>query len=479
MASSLHAVNPLIGYAVTEKLTKANHALWKAQVLAMVRGARLEGHLNGASKPPPATLKEKQGDKVVDVPDEEHSQWMATDQQVLAFLLSSVTKEILSQVAASATAAGTWGIIQGMLSSMTRARAVSTRIALATTKKGDMSIAEYVGKTRSPSLDLEYNPIVSALVSRSDAISVGEVYSQLLSFEQRMELLHGDTQHLANIANQGRGSQRGRGSGRGGNRGRGRGNQPRQNTGGANNYQGGANNNNSKPRCQLCLKEGHEVIDCWYRFEEDFVPNKKYAGSATTSYGVNMNWYTDSGASDHVTGDLEKLTVRDRYKGQDQVHTASWAGMSISHIGHSIVKTPSRDLHLKNILYVPNANKNLVFVHRLATDNSAFLEFHPNFFLIKNQVTKKTLLRGRCQQGLYSLPSAPPNKQAFSAIKQTFEKWHNRLGHPSSPIVEKVISNFKLPILVELNKNSVCDACQKAKNHQLPYSSLRVCLAFL
>jgi hypothetical protein len=39
----------------------------------------------------------------------------------------------------------------------------------------------------------------------------------------------------------------------------------------------------------------------------------------------------------------------------------------------------------KNILHVPSASKSLVSVHKLARDNDAFLEFHPNFFLIKEQ----------------------------------------------------------------------------------------------
>lgn len=50
MASSLSAiVNPLVDIAITEKLSKANHAMWKAHVLAAVRGSRLEGHLTGAT----------------------------------------------------------------------------------------------------------------------------------------------------------------------------------------------------------------------------------------------------------------------------------------------------------------------------------------------------------------------------------------------------------------------------------------------
>jgi hypothetical protein len=32
------------------------------------------------------------------------------------------------------------------------------------------------------------------------------------------------------------------------------------------------------------------------------------------------------------------------------------------------------------VLHVPSAAKNLVSVHKLAADNNAYLEFHPNFF---------------------------------------------------------------------------------------------------
>lgn len=57
-----------------------------------------------------------------------------------------------------------------------------------------------------------------------------------------------------------------------------------------------------------------------------------------------------------LTSNLEKLSVRDKYNGQDQVHTANGAGMRINNIGHTILHTPKRDLHLKNILNVPSAH---------------------------------------------------------------------------------------------------------------------------
>lgn len=93
-----------------------------------------------------------------------------------------------------------------------------------------------------------------------------------------------------------------------------------------------------------------------------------------------------------MTGELEKLHAKEKYKGGDQIHTANGSGMGISHIGRTTVHTPSRNIHLNNVLYVPEAKKNLVSVHRLTTDNSVFLEFHPEFFLVKDQATKNTLL---------------------------------------------------------------------------------------
>jgi histone deacetylase 1/2 len=134
-------------------------------------------------------------------------------------------------------------------------------------------------------------------------------------------------------------------------------------------------------QCQVCLKEGHNAASCWHRFDADYVPDEKLANTVVHRYGVDSNWYTDTGATDHITSELDKLVIHDKYNGNDQIRTASGAGMNINHIGKAIVSTPNCNLHLNNFLHVPNAKKNLVSVHRLAADNNAFLEFHPNFFL--------------------------------------------------------------------------------------------------
>jgi hypothetical protein len=92
----------------------------------------------------------------------------------------------------------------------------------------------------------------------------------------------------------------------------------------------------------------------------------------------------DSGATNHITSELEKLTARDKYHGGKQVHAANGYGMEITHIGHSTLCSLSSNIHLKNILCVPKASKNIVSIHRLTR-----VEFHLNHFLLRNRRQRK------------------------------------------------------------------------------------------
>jgi histone deacetylase 1/2 len=47
--------------------------------------------------------------------------------------------------------------------------------------------------------------------------------------------------------------------------------------------------------------------------------------------------------------------------------------------------------------------------------------------------------------------------------------WHCHLGHPAFPVVQQVLSRNQIPFDPESNKETVCDACQQGKSHQLPY----------
>jgi hypothetical protein len=102
--------------------------------------------------------------------------------------------------------------------------------------------------------------------------------------------------------------------------------------------------------------------------------------SAAASYNLDSVWYADSAATVHITRDLDKLTMKENYGGQDQVHTTNDVGMTIKHISHYTVSTPYRHILLKNVLHVPQDTRNLASVHWLTSDNDVFLELHPHFF---------------------------------------------------------------------------------------------------
>jgi hypothetical protein len=67
--------------------------------------------------------------------------------------------------------------------------------------------------------------------------------------------------------------------------------------------------------CQICKIHGHPASECWWSYEDhsgcddDDVKGDDKEKGALVSYGVDTNWYTDSGATHHLTSRLNKLSV--------------------------------------------------------------------------------------------------------------------------------------------------------------------------
>jgi histone deacetylase 1/2 len=113
----------------------------------------------------------------------------------------------------------------------------------------------------------------------------------------------------------------------------------------------------------------------------------------------------DTGATDHITSDLDRLAIRDAYNGNMRVHVGNGAGLHISHVVHGTLNTTAKtlSLSLRNILHVPNITKNLLFAHKLTKDNDVFIEIHLYHFIVKDQESKRRVLQGRCESGLYPI----------------------------------------------------------------------------
>jgi hypothetical protein len=121
------------------------------------------------------------------------------------------------------------------------------------------------------------------------------------------------------------------------------------------------------------------VFKCYKGFDPSYMGEEKGANAAT-SYGVDSNWYADSDATDHMTGELDKVVVKDMYNDHGRIYTTSGSGKHITHIGKSIIRTMYCDLALNHVLHSPQTSTNLASVHHITSDNNVFFELHPDFF---------------------------------------------------------------------------------------------------
>jgi hypothetical protein len=242
-SSSNGVITTVVLQPVAEKLTRNNHSTWRAQVLATLCGARLEGFITGKKKAPTAEVEVKEGNDKIIILNPEYEDWHAADTQVLGFLLTSVSKETLVRTAAPKSTAEAWKILEDQLATQTRAHAVNTRMALATTRKGSLSVAKYLAKMQAldndmamagkplndedlvqyilAGLDEDFDSVVNSVLAHPQAITVSELAAQMLSFQSQVDLRNGGSCSSTNFARRGRGGFRhGGGRGRGGRGGR-------------------------------------------------------------------------------------------------------------------------------------------------------------------------------------------------------------------------------------------------------------------
>lgn len=75
------------------------------------------------------------------------------------------------------------------------------------------------------------------------------------------------------------------------------------------------------------------------------------------------SWLLDSGATNHITGDLNNLHLHHPYQGTDQVTVGNGNTLPIHNTGNGPLPTPSHSFQLRNVLHVPGIQSNLLFVH--------------------------------------------------------------------------------------------------------------------
>ena len=215
MATSSSTMLQGLGNPPSEKLTRANHLLWKAQVMPAFRGARMLGLLNGKEAAPSETMTVEKEGKEVTVDNPAYDRWIELDQRALSYLLGSLSPDILTQTIGLDTSAEVWALINSIFASKSKASRTSLRGGLSNTKKLDMTADQYVAKMRGFAIELiaagrdiddeelvefllngldeEYDGLVSAVLAM-DTCSVSDLHGLLAAHDMRQEMLSGGGQ---------------------------------------------------------------------------------------------------------------------------------------------------------------------------------------------------------------------------------------------------------------------------------------------
>ena len=186
--------------------------------------------------------------------------------------------------------------------------------------------------------------------------------------------------------------------------------------------------------CQICGTQGHTAKRC-PSFNLVPVQSSNNANSplgmnstwqpqahyTSHSPSANTSWVLDSGASHHVTADLNNLSLHTPYVGNDDVMLGDGSNLQISHTGSVSLPTPTVSFHLKDVLCVPQMHKNLISILLFCITNNVSIELFPTCFHVKDLQTGKILLRGGTKDGVYVWPAAQslPPILAFSTVKTT------------------------------------------------------------
>lgn len=184
------------------------------------------------------------------------------------------------------------------------------------------------------------------------------------------------------------------------------------------------------------------------------------------------NWYTDTGATDHITAGMEKLSMHKKYHGKDQMQVANGACITISHISRTYIPTyvvPWNwatfcmfPIHIEifylfiviHLITIPILNfTQIIFLLRIGSRRSFFFkanvrEDYIHWWLLPLPWARKLSLVSRLLR-IYGIVNSVIPLQLLFII------FFTQIIRPVAQI--KDITH-------------VCNTCQQAKSHQLSFS---------
>ena len=494
-ATNLLAVN----MSNITRLTNVNYLMWSRQIQALLEGHELHSFLEKINSTPEAVIN---NNGLVE-PNPAYAPWRRQDRLLYSAIIGAISLPVQPLVASATTTHEVWSTLNLIFGTPTRGHIKQLKYQIKSCTKGTKTISEYMRtiKTKSDELALlgkpldaedlieqilaglpeEYKSEIDAVNGRDSLISFSELTEKLLNREAVIVCDQPNTPSFPVTANAVSKSNNNNNN----NRGPWKPSFTPRNNNYTNNNNFNSNNGGRGPRpylgrCQACGIQGHSAQHCpsFKVVATDAVShannNSHWRPMAHTAF-VNAHhpdaWLMDSGASHHVTSDMNNLASHVQYSGPDGVVVGNGATLPITHTGSLSLKSPSRDFSLNNVLYAPSMQKNLISVNRFCKTNKTSVEFFPHMFQVKDLQTGTPVLTAPANGNVYEWPPGQPRTPLAltTTTSSSSLDWHHRLGHPAFPVLQKISSSFSPGFSCRNLNSSHCNACSINKSHKLPF----------
>ncbi|KAF6173286.1 hypothetical protein GIB67_026981 [Kingdonia uniflora] len=127
-----------IHHLISVKLDQTNYLLWLTQFKPLLKGYDLEGYVDGTLVCPPRTLS-----NIDTTINPAFLAWTKQDQNLLGWLLSSLSESVLAQVVGLDSSRVVWSSLDKQFASKSRARKMQIRRELQTIRKGSKTMSQY------------------------------------------------------------------------------------------------------------------------------------------------------------------------------------------------------------------------------------------------------------------------------------------------------------------------------------------------
>jgi hypothetical protein len=446
------------------KLDGPNYLDWVSQFLPILRCNDLLGIVDGSEPCPPKTLTNAETQE--QQPNPAYVLWQKRDQQLLSWIICSLTPSLVSSMYGLNTSYSAWTTLATRFASQSKSRISHLKRQLQNLQQGSKTCTEYLNTAKKWADQLAaggkpvddddlisfitsgLNPAFNSFVTifnfscRDKEMSFLDFQAELLSHEillenQQQHSITPETGSFALYTNKSPNTSfhtahpnstrtpfvpsnrkpkftpRSHPS-------------PKFSPHVSNNTnshqgnfgprQGGSQfptQQGTRTSCQICGKPNHSALDCYHRM--DYAYQGRHPPTQLAAMMVHTNadlgtqdWLADSGANTHITVDPNTINNPVPFEGNETVGVGNGTGLNITATGSTLVNSnlanSSSKFLLKDILLCPSASANLLSINKFCIDNHCMFELTGSSFTVKDTLTGTVLLQGPSENGLYPIP---------------------------------------------------------------------------